>query len=117
MSQSNSKNQGLLRFFTYFDPKEKEFVGVCIELAIIKTGENPYFVKKDLEEAAFGYVETVCNRQLPDSLLNQALPKEYEDLYHEILEMSRKGTVSKKASAIQEPQTFFKSLQELCPAF
>ena len=51
MSQ-NIKKDGMLRFFIYYDKKEKEFVGVCVDLGIIKCGENPYYVEKDLTEAA-----------------------------------------------------------------
>lgn len=117
MSQ-NTKKKGMLRFFIYYDKKEKEFVGVCVDLGIIKCGDNPYFVEKDLKEAASGYLETVTKENLPDSLLNQKPPQEYIEIFHKISNaiFNRKAQESSTVD-LSEARTFVKTVPELCPAF
>lgn len=92
----NTKKTGILRFFTYFDEKAKEFVGVCLDLSIVKCGENPYYVEKDLVEAAMGYVEAVCKNRLPDALLNQKPPKEYLNLFEQFISATSRHEPAKK---------------------
>ncbi|MFH0838028.1 MAG: hypothetical protein V1880_02070 [Patescibacteria group bacterium] len=101
----NTKGEGILRFLVYFDPKDQEFVGVCMDLGIIKCGKNPKQVEQDVLEAAFGYVETVCKDNLPDKLLNQKPPKEYIDVfdnYISITDGSKKYTSLAKTKKQKE---------------
>lgn len=93
---NNTKKEGMLRFLVYFDPKDFEFVGVCMDLGIIKCGKNPKQVEQDLIEASVGYVETVCKDNLPDVLLNQAPPKEYIDVFNNYMAIAE-GTKKYKS--------------------
>jgi hypothetical protein len=78
---SNTKKTVTLNFFTYFDKSESAFVGVCFELGIIKVDANGERLKRDLVEAAIGYVETVCKENLSTDLLNQEPPQKYVEIY------------------------------------
>ncbi len=113
----NTKKQGLLRFFRYYDKQAAEYVGVCIELGIIKCGPNPYNVEQDLIEAARGYVETIQEQSLPDNLLNQQPPQEYLDIYDLIIQAAVKRTMPWRSNIdFDEARTFLKNVPELCPA-
>ena len=113
----NTKQQGLLRFFIYFDKKDNEYVGFCIDLGIIKCCSNPYHIERDLVEAAQGYVETVCEQKLPDNLLNQSPPREYLDIFESFVRtITCKQTVQDSSINFDEARTFSKSVPELCPA-
>jgi hypothetical protein len=81
----NTKKGGQLNFFTYFDKSENAFVGVCIELAIIKESVNEAKLKRDLVSAAAGYVENVCKHGLSEDLLNQEPPEEYMKIFHRFI--------------------------------
>lgn len=118
MSQ-NTKKKGMLRFFIYYDKKEKEFVGVCIDLGIIKCGDNPYYVEKDLTEAAMGYIETIGKENLPDTLLNQKPPQEYLDIFEKISNaILHRNVASRSTVDVDEARTFVRKVPaELCHAF
>jgi hypothetical protein len=88
---SNTKEFGALRFFIYPDMAEKAFVGVCIDLGIVKVDKNLDRLKKDLEEAAQGYVEGIIKYNLNEALLNQKPPKKYLDLYERYLSELKKS--------------------------
>ena len=114
----NTKKNGILRFFIYYDKKEKEFVGVCVDLGIIKCGDNPYYVEKDLTDAAMGYVEMIEKENLPDNLLNQKPPHEYLEIFVKISD----AFFHRKASGhstidVDEARTFVRKVPtELCLA-
>ena len=112
----NTKRRGVLRFFIYFDQADKEFVGVCVDLGIIKTDNDPYRLKQDLENAALGYVEIVYKNKLPDYLLNQKPPKKYLDIFQDILSAIEAKEKSRYRVDLNETQTFFRSVKDLCPA-
>lgn len=116
----NTKKKGILRFFVYYDKKEKEFVGVCIDLGIIKSGSDCEEVKKDLTMAARGYVETIIKDNLPDALLNQKPPRMYLVIFKRLLNamQKRRGDNMKSPIDMSSVQTFFQLLpvKELCLA-
>lgn len=120
----NTKKKGILRFLIYFDQRDEEFVGVCMDLSIIKCGKNPEQVKMDLVNASLGYVETVCKENLPDSLLNQKPPKIYVDIFKQfisITEGSKKYnslSKGKKVDRIDFASTnvFVRPIDHLCLA-
>ena len=121
-SHKNTKEKGLLRFLVYFDPKDNEFVGICMDLSLIKTGRNPLEVERDVVEAAMGYVETVCKENLPDKLLNQKPPKEYIDVFNNYLALTSgskefKSLIKRKKEQeldLASMKTFLKPLVGLC---
>ena len=123
-SIANTKEKGILRFLVYFDPKDNEFIGVCMDLGIIKTGKNPINVEKDVTEAAMGYVETICKEKLSDKLLNQKPPKEYIEIFNNYITITSGAkeftslTKRKKAQGldIESVKTFLKPLVGLCHA-
>ena len=103
LRHKSTKKESLLRFFIYYDKKEHEYVGVCIDLGIIKCGENPYHVEQDLVDAALGYVETIEQEELPDYLLNQKPPQEYLTIFKKLI----RATVSHSRYVSQKPQVDF----------
>ena len=121
-SRKNTKKEGVLRFLIYFEPKDSEFIGICMDLGIIKTGKNPVLVEQDVTEAAMGYVETVCKENLSDKLLNQKPPKEYIEVFNDYIAITsgNKEFVSlgkrkeKQALDLTSMKTFLKPLVGLC---
>jgi len=79
----NTKKGSNLRFIIFRSKSDKEFTGVCYDLAIIQTGNDVEKLQKELTEAALGYVKTVKQDDLPDYLLNQSdkLPDEYRKIF------------------------------------
>ncbi|MFH1412539.1 MAG: hypothetical protein ABIG10_00720 [bacterium] len=112
----NTKKNTILRFFIYYDEKEKEFIGVCVDLAIIKVGNDPRKVKDDLINASFGYAEAVCNQNLPDKLLNHKLPKEYLDVHNFICNAISKKQLKEFKVDLNNIETFFQKVPEICHA-
>ncbi len=76
---SNTKKAGSVRLF--FFQEKKKFIGVCLELDIVKEGTELERLRSHLREAVEGYVEVVCKERLPDELLNRPAPKKYWDRY------------------------------------
>ncbi|OGY91456.1 MAG: hypothetical protein A3B31_02105 [Candidatus Komeilibacteria bacterium RIFCSPLOWO2_01_FULL_53_11] len=111
----NTKNDITLRFFIYYDKRDKEFVGVCIDLGIIKTGNDPSRVKIDLENAAIGYVEAVEKADLPEYLLNQKPPKQYLEIFENIILALKQRPFRQPKHNVSEAQAFSRSVRELCP--
>lgn len=113
----NTKQNTVLRFFTYYDEKGKEFVGVCLDLGIVKSGENPYFVEKDVVDAAMGYVEAVCKEHLPDTLLQQKPPQEYIDRFERFIQTTTTQRIPKHLGFnLDEARTFIRTFPEVCLA-
>lgn len=104
---TNTKQQGTLHFFTYFDVAQDTYIGVCFELGIVKEDSDPKALRQELLEAAVGYVEAVDKNALPDELLNQRVPQEYENNYKAFL-LSLMAKQHKQAipSGIQHPNVF-----------
>ena len=116
--QRNTKKNILLRFFIYFDKQEQEFVGVCVDLGIIKAGTDPDQVEKDLDEAALGYIQNIVkDKDFNEDLLNQEPPKEYMDIYNEIIDVSQRRKIRTDNLDFNQARTFYKQESELCPAF
>lgn len=123
-SMDNTKEKGVLRFLVYFEPKDNEFVGICMDLGIIKTGKNPTQVEQDVTEAAMGYVETICKEKLSNKLLNQKPPKEYIEVFNNYIAITSGNKAFKSLDKRKENQaldltsmkTFLKPLVGLCHA-
>ena len=118
MKISTSTPHDILRFFIYYDTKAKEFVGVSIDVGIVTTGENPYFVERDLTEATLGYVETVHKEKLPLSLLHQHPPQKYMDIFSNFMRTTsgKKAPQSSVAYTFNDARTFVKHIPDLCHA-
>lgn len=80
----NTKNKGQVRLLIIETPKE--YVGVCYEFAIVLENKNEDKLIEDLIEAAKGYIRTIRENNLPDSLLDKSmmLPEEYKSLFDEL---------------------------------
>ena len=115
----NRKSKGLLKFFVYFDKKDQEYVGVCVDLCIIKTGQNPYVVENDLKEASMGYIEAVSrDKDFSDKLLNQKLPEKYQNIFDMIIEVAvdKKKVLSKPVSFDNASFFYQRIPSQLCHA-
>ena len=103
----NTKQHGSLRFFTYFDVAQDAYVGVCFELGIVKEEKDAESLRKELLEAAIGYVEAVGKNKLSDGLLNQRVPQEYSDIYEIFLRsLAQKSENKPMPLGIQHPNVF-----------
>ncbi|HLC49402.1 MAG TPA: hypothetical protein VJI96_03395 [Candidatus Andersenbacteria bacterium] len=104
---TNTKHQGTLRFFTYFDVAQDTYVGVCFELGIVKEDSDPKALRQELLESAVGYVEAVGKNALPEDLLNQNVPQEYENIYRGFLSsLTANQHTHAMPSGIQHPNVF-----------
>ncbi len=108
IKKKNTKHGGILRFFLFFDKKAKEFVGVSMDIGIIKCGDNPYFVEKDLIDSSLGYIENVCENDLPDYLLNEGPPQEYIDLFDKYQRLVSSNKKKEFIADFEEARTFIK---------
>src|SRR3989344_2204624 len=83
---NNEKSKGVLSYFLFYDSREKEYVGICVELGMLRFGSDLNKLKEDLQNASKGYVETIIKNDLSENLLNQELPEEYKELYSKFIE-------------------------------
>jgi len=111
----NTKEQGVLRFLIYKKLRDEVFTGICLDLGIVEENKNPQKLKKSLEEAATGYLETVDKEKLSDNLLNKPVPKKYLNIINEIeaqLKLTKKSPIYKKKALIEDIQFFNKEIKE-----
>jgi|GEM_PF-1678185 len=118
-TMNNTKKQGQLRFIIYRKKQDKHFTGVCLDLDIVEQNKDPEILRKNLEEAAKGYIEAVSKCNLSDELLNKKVPKKYlkiiEDL-EEYLSHIQKDSLISNGSSIQDSQIFTRNVCELACA-
>lgn len=107
----NTKTGGNLRFLIFREDPKGEYTGICYDLAIVKTDTDPERLQRDLNEAAMGYVTTVKQDNLPDTLLNQSdkLPREYQQRFTGYVELFNNtaavnNVVSRVKSAFSDPE-------------
>jgi hypothetical protein len=65
----NNKEAGVLHFVVYQDASSKEYCGLCIELGLFDSSTDLEALKKNLADAARGYVRTVMKKGLSEDLL------------------------------------------------
>ena len=70
---------------------------MCLELDIVKEGIDPEELVAEMLESVAGHVETVCKKNLDDSLLNRAAPKKYWEAYQKFIDTQRKDELIRKA--------------------
>ena len=115
----NTKKQGFLRFIIYKRPKDKLYTGVCLDLDIVEQSENMERLKKSLVEAAFGYVEAVCEKDLSEQLLNHPAPKKYWKILVELeayLHSIHQVESAKEQIPAIDSQVFVRQVQNPCVA-
>lgn len=78
----NTKQKGSLRM-VIFPSKDSEYryTAACIELAIVREGDDAFELLQELQSASRHYLQNVIEHYLSDDLLNQTLPKKYLDAY------------------------------------
>lgn len=116
MKAGNTKKGGEVTVIFF---KEKNtFISVCLELDIVKEGKGITTLRKQMEEAVLGYVETVCKGDFSDALLNRPAPKKYWDKYYGFLRSlepkSGSRTVRPRADRVRTIDRL--PIQELCAA-
>ncbi len=79
----NTKNKGTVRIFTY--KQGSKFISVCLELDIVKEGNNILDLNKEMFESVVGHIKTVCKEKMDDKLLNRPAPQKYWDKYQDYL--------------------------------
>jgi hypothetical protein len=111
----NTKRQGQFRFLIYKKSGNKYYTGVCLDLDIVEENEDPIKLRKNLEEAAQGYLEAVCKKGLNEELLEQKAPKEYWALLEDLekyLRLMRQPIKSSHSLDIQDSQIFTKNIAD-----
>ena len=98
----NTYKKGTLRYL--FVAKDKQIIGVCLDLDIIVEGNSFEKVKEELSEVSREHVEFVIKNKLPEKLLNRPAPKEYWNLYKEVVDAKTIGN-----SSIISPYQFINS--------
>ena len=73
----------------------KRYVAFCIELALIREGDNPIELFNRMNKIAKTYVNNVLKNKLGDDLLNQELPGSYMKLY-EVFNKENKAKKTKE---------------------
>lgn len=93
---NNTKERGVVEFLIMCEEGNDKFIGVCLTFNILQEGDDPMDLLQELREAAKLHVETVIEKNLPDTLLNRPAPKKYWDLYSKARSLSagKKGQVS-----------------------
>ncbi len=112
----NTKEQGQFRFIVYKKPQDKYFVGICLDLDIVEEDENPIRLRKNLEEAAQGYLEAVGKNNLNDELLNKQVPGKYRKIVEELeeyLHLLHQSSLPTTNFPLQDGHFFTKSVNDL----
>lgn len=86
----NSKNEGTLTFFAYYDGKEDEWIGVCMEMDIVKVGKTLKEVQENLMGAVLSVLDLVAAGKLSVDVLNKPAEQEYWDIFVGITERPKK---------------------------
>jgi len=79
METFNTKRKGFIDFLII--KKEDGYLGVCLTFNIVQEGKDPVAITSSLREAAKLHLETVIEKDLPDTLLNRSAPAKYWKLY------------------------------------
>jgi len=69
-----------LRFMIY-ESKPRLYTAVCLELGLVREGDDPLKLRARISGLARKYLESVIKNNLDDRLLNQDLPAKYEKRY------------------------------------
>lgn len=77
----NTKTEGTIRFLIYQEKDATDFTGVCLDFGIVVEEATLAKTKRELDKASFGYLKTIQQKNLPDSLLNNRAQPEYFDIY------------------------------------
>ena len=80
----NTKKKFRLRFMLYPASSKKRYVVACLDLALIREGEDAFKLIQQINKVALKYVESIRKNNLDDALLNQELPKRYIEKYKKI---------------------------------
>lgn len=110
----NTKEAGTLNFFIYKEYKADDYIGACLELGIVKEGKELDQVKSDLEEAAKGYVITICENNLSDDLLNQQPPEEILQAFNKYISVLSTRKVPPENQKFQNASVLTLQVADLC---
>ena len=110
----NTKEEGLMEFMVY-PGEDSRFIGVCLTFDIVEEGVNAEEVMRSIQKAAELHLETVCEKNLSDDLLNRYAPEEYWDKYLEFQEMMQKPReMSLSTPMSASVQRLYNSLTPVC---
>ena len=112
----NTKEKGQFRFIIYKKPQDKYFTGVCLDLDIFEQDKNPEQLKRNLLEAAQGYLEAVKKKDLTDELLNQPSPKKYWQILKDLekyFHLMHQISEPRQLFPLEDSQVFTKDTNEL----
>lgn len=113
---NNTKESGQFSFLIYKKPRDKYFIGICLELDIVEQNEDPAKLRKSLEEAAQGYLAAVAMNNLDNKLLNKTISKKYQKIVEEMensLHQLHQSTPAKKSLPLQDGQFFTRNVNDL----
>lgn len=79
----NTKSEGVATVFLY--RKDSKFIGVCLELDIVDDGSDFDELRQRMRQNVESYIRYVCSKDADESLLNRPAPKEYWDMFSDLL--------------------------------
>ena len=97
---SNEKKGKVLNFLTYQDKESKKYCGICVELGLYEEAGDLDTLRKDLAEAARGYVRTVLKDNLSLSLLQVTPTIEQISIYREAIKSLRPRDTDKPSEGV-----------------
>lgn len=84
----NSKERGFLTLLIHFDPKESAYVGVCLQMNIVKVGKDQKQVENELKETVDTVLKLVRCGDLSEKVLNHRAPDEYWNMFKHFYQAS-----------------------------
>ena len=97
---SDKKNGEVLNFLTYQNKESKKYCGICVELGLYDEAENLETLRKNLTEAASGYVRTVMKENLSPDLLQVNPTVEQISVYREAIKSLRPRDTDKPSEGV-----------------
>ncbi len=77
----NTKKHLTLRFIIYPSKHRGWYTAVCLELGLIREGQDFFRLRRQINKLAIRYASWVIKNNLSDDLLNQKLPRQYIEKY------------------------------------
>lgn len=70
------------------------YIGVCLTFDIVEEGDDPNKLMQSIQEAARLHLKVVCEKNLPDELLNRRAEEKYWKIYFDAMNQLQKPVIS-----------------------
>jgi len=96
ISSKNSKKDWLIHFMIYPSKKKGWYTAVCLELSLIREGNDFFKLRQQINKLAARYIDSIQKNGLDDKLLNQKLPKQYVERFKLLIEQEKAQQLKEK---------------------